>query len=84
MPKPGIPDSEQLELELIDAAVRYVVVADWFESRPSRSERDREHQAMEAFNRVEAELRAAGSHLLRCLGCRQLALEQALGELVGQ
>jgi len=85
MPKSGVPDSEQLELELIDSAVRYVVIADWFESRPaSRGDRHRERQAMEAFNRVEAELRAAGGRLLRRLKCRQLALERALEELVGE
>ena len=85
MQEPGIPNSEELELELIDAAVRYAVVADWFESRPtSRNDRRREHEAMNAFNVVEAELRQAGGRLLRRPRIRQLVLERALGELIGR
>lgn len=70
---------EPLEAELIGAALRYVAVADWFESRPiTRRERARDGEAMHAFNRVEADLRKAGRGLLRRLGHRQLVLERAL------
>ncbi len=83
MPKPRYPDTEQLEVALIDAAVRYVVVADWFESRPtSRNDRARELAAMDAFNHVEADLRKAGGHFVRRLKCRQVTLERALKKLV--
>ncbi len=68
-----------LEAELIGAALRYVAVADWFESRPiTRAEKARDREAMDAFNRVEAELRRAGARLLRRLGHRVVVLEQAL------
>jgi len=73
---------EPLEAEVIGAALRYVAVADWFESRPiTRAEHARDRQAMDAFNRVEAELRKAGRRWLRRLGHRDLVLEQAIGEL---
>ena len=39
---------------------------------------------MDAFNRVEAELRKAGARLLRRLGHRHLVLQQALGELAAE
>jgi hypothetical protein len=67
------------DAELIGAALRYVAVADWFESRPfARYRQDGEREAMDAFNRVEDELRKAGRRLLRHLGHRELVLEQAL------
>lgn len=73
---------EPLEAELIGAALRYVVVADWFESRPfARHRQDGEREAMDAFNHVEAELRKAGRGLLRRLGHRELVLEQGLEEV---
>jgi len=75
-------DDTTLEAELIGAALRYVAVADWFESRPiTRAEKARDREAMDAFNRVEAELRKAGARLLRRLGHRDVVLQQALGEL---
>lgn len=68
-----------LEAELIGAALRYTAVADWFESRPpSRAAQDGEAAAMEAFNRIEDELRNAGRRLLRRHGNRELILRQAL------
>ena len=71
--------SALLEAELIGAALRYAAVADWFETRPfARHRRDGEAEAMNAFNRVEAELRKAGGRLLRWLGHRELVLEQVL------
>ena len=39
---------------------------------------------MDAFNRVEAELRKAGARLLRRLGHRDVVLQQALGELAAE
>lgn len=75
-------DDKVLEAEVIGAALRYVAVADWFESRPiARREHGRDREAMQAFNRVEAELRKAGGRLLRRLGHRQLVLEQVIGDL---
>ncbi len=78
-------DDRLLEAEVIGAALRYVVVADWFESRPiTRREMARDQAAMDAFNRVEAELRRAGRGLLQCMEHRDLILEQALGQLAEQ
>jgi hypothetical protein len=71
----------ELEAELIGAALRYAAVADWFENRPvSRNDRRGELKAMNAFNRVEAELREAGTRLLRRHGHRKLVLQRALEE----
>ena len=68
-----------LEAELIGAALRYTAVADWFESLPAAlTSRGGEAAAMDAFNRVEDELRAAGRRLLRHHGHHALVLEQAL------
>ncbi len=76
------PDIKLLEAEALGAALRYVVVADWFEQLPSsRHDSERERRAMDAFNRVEAELRQAGGRLLRRLGHRELVLERALKEV---
>lgn len=73
--------ADPLEAEVIGAALRYVAFADWFESRPASSFRGLgETEAMQAFNRIEAELREAGGRLLRHLGHRQLVLERALRE----
>ena len=78
-------DDRLLEAEVIGAALRYVAVADWFESRPiTRRERARDLDAMNVFNRVEAELRQAGRGLLRRMEHRDLILEQALGQLAEQ
>ena len=75
-------DDKVLEAEVIGAALRYVAVADWFESRPiTRREKARDREAMQVFNGVEVELRKAGGRLLRRLGHRQLVLEQVIGEL---
>lgn len=68
-----------LEAELIGAALRYTAVADWFESLPAtRASQNGEAEAMDAFNRVEDELRNAGRRLLRRHGHRELVLQQAL------
>jgi hypothetical protein len=76
------PRDRQVEAELIGAALRYVAVADWFESRPiTLREKARDPEAMNAFNGVEAELRRAGGRLLRRLGTRDLVLEQTLRPL---
>jgi len=77
----AVSDDRALELELTVAALRYVAVADWFESRPvSARERERDHQAMDVFNQVEAALREAGGRLLRRRGCRQPVLQAILAE----
>jgi len=76
------PDIKLLEAEALGAALRYVAVADWFEQLPfSRHDPDRERRAMDVFNRIEAELRQAGGHLLRRLGHRELVLKRALEEV---
>lgn len=76
------PDIKLLEAETLGAALRYVAVADWFEQLPfARHDPDRERRAMDAFNRIEAELRQAGGHLLRRLGHRELVLKRALEEV---
>lgn len=68
-----------LEAELIGAALRYTAVADWFEALPAgRAAQNGEAKAMDAFNRVEDELRTAGRRLLRHHGHRELVLKQAL------
>jgi hypothetical protein len=71
---------ELLQAELIGAALRYTAVADWFEHRPiTLEERARDQQGMDAFNRVESELRQAGGRLLWRLGHREVVLKQAIG-----
>ena len=85
MQVPGIPAARELEPELISAALRYVAVADWFESRStSQNDRTLEMKAMDVFNRVETELREAGGRVLRRVGTRQLILERALKELTSR
>jgi len=85
MQEPRIPDARELEPELISAALRYVAIADWFESRSTaQNDRRLEQKAMDVFNRVEAELRETGGRLLRRLGSRQLVLERALKELASR
>lgn len=77
----AVPDDRALELELIVAALRYVAVADWFESRPvSARERQRDNDAMDLFNGVESVLRQAGGRLLRRRGSRQPVLQNVLAE----
>lgn len=77
----AVSDERALELELIVAALRYVAVADWFESRPvSARERQRDNEAMDVFNDVESALRDAGGRLLRRRGCRQPVLQNVLAE----
>ena len=77
----AVSDDRALELELTVAALRYVAVADWFESRPiSARERERDGEAMDVFNRVESTLRDAGGRLLRRRGCRQPVLQAVLSE----
>jgi len=81
-PSPRVMDVKLLEAEALGAALRYVVIADWFEQLSfSRHDPDRERRAMDTFNRVEAELRQAGGHLLRRLGHRELVLKRALEEV---
>ncbi|MBI1374083.1 MAG: hypothetical protein GC159_15290 [Phycisphaera sp.] len=65
--------------ELLGAALRYCAVADWFESHPCRWHGEMSlAEAMDVFNRAEAELRATGARLLRRHGHRDLLL-QAVG-----
>ncbi|MCC7407354.1 MAG: hypothetical protein IT442_04740 [Phycisphaeraceae bacterium] len=66
------------ESELLGAALRYCAVADWFESHPCAwRKRMTMKEAMEAFNRVEVELRQAGTRLLRQPGHRALVMQAA-------
>ncbi|MEP0848416.1 MAG: hypothetical protein HRF50_16535 [Phycisphaerae bacterium] len=81
-PKLAKRDDKLLEAEVLGAALRYVAVADWFEQLPfSQNDPGRDRQAMDAFNRVETELRQAGGGLLRRLGHREVVLERALEEV---
>jgi hypothetical protein len=85
MQESRIPDARELEPELIGAALRYVAIADWFESRStSQNDRTLELKAMDVFNRVEAELRETGGRVLRRAGTRQLILQRALEELASR
>jgi len=83
-PSPAAPLRDgELEAELLGAAIRYVAFADWFERLSvSRYSPNRERRAMDAFNRVEAELRTAGGRLLRRIGSRKLVLRRLLKEVV--
>ena len=64
--------------ELLGTALRYCAVADWFEAHPCRwHKRMSVDEAMEVFNKVEAELRAAGAKALRQHGHRDLILQGA-------
>ncbi|MBI1373712.1 MAG: hypothetical protein GC159_13380 [Phycisphaera sp.] len=62
--------------ELLDAALRYCAVADWFESHPCRWHGEMSlGEAMDIFNRAEAELRAMGAKAMRRRGHRDLLLQ---------
>lgn len=62
--------------ELLGAALRYCAVADWFESHPCRWHGEMSlGEAMDVFNRAEAELRAMGAMALRRHGHRALLLQ---------
>ena len=78
-----IEQATRLEQEaaLVGAALRYCAIADWFETRPiSREEKQREPQAWDIFNSIEAELRQAGKRILRQNGHRQMVLQHTLEE----
>ncbi len=67
------------QAELLGAALRYCAVADWFESHPCVWHRHMSvSEAMDVFNRVEAELRSVGARAMRRGGHRELIL-QAVG-----
>jgi hypothetical protein len=79
MPSTTTDNPMAAQAELIGAALRYCAAADWFESHPCAwSPAMSLDEAMDVFNRVEAELRAAGSRALRQRGHRDLVL-QCLG-----
>ena len=82
MPGRRLPNTRVLESELIGAALRYAALADWFEARPYARNRldEEERAAVEAFDRIEAELRTAGRRLLRRLGHREVVLQRVLAE----
>lgn len=62
--------------ELLGAALRYCAVADWFEGHPCRwHKRMSVDQAMEVFNKTEADLRAVGTKALCQHGYRDLILQ---------
>jgi len=64
--------------DLFGAALRYCAVADWFESHPCAWRKHLSvNQAMEIFNRAEADLRAAGRKALRQRGNKDLILQAA-------
>ena len=62
------------ERRLMVAALRYVAVADWFEHRPIRKNAAGEAEAMDTFNRAEANLRRVAEPLLRKHGARATIL----------
>lgn len=63
--------------KLIDAALRYVAVADWFERRPLLKSRHGEVDALDTFNRAEANLRRIAEPMLRGHGVRAEILRKA-------
>lgn len=66
------------QAEVLGAALRYCAVADWFEAHPCPwSKTMSPGQAMEVFNRVEAELRQLGAKAMRQRGHRDLVLQGA-------
>jgi hypothetical protein len=79
----GVPAAHTTESELIGAALRYVAYADWFEARPfRRRHKTGEEAAVAQFDRLEAELRAAGQRLLAEIGSRELVQAQVVEEVV--
>lgn len=75
------PDSRisREERELLGAALRYAAVAEWFEKLAvKRHEPMREQHAMDAFNRVEEDLRLAARRAFHDRHHRQAVLEGAL------
>lgn len=66
------------QAELLGAALRYCAVADWFEAHPCPWSKTMSlDQAMDVFNRVEAELRQLGAKAMRQRGHRDLVLQGA-------
>lgn len=69
---------QEIQSELLSAALRYCAVADWFESFPCAwHKRMSVCQAMAIFTRAETELRAAGARALRQAGNRESLLQAA-------
>lgn len=58
------------ERKLVTAALRYVAVADWFESRLIPEDSAGEAEALDTFNRAEANLRRVALPILRKHGMR--------------
>ena len=69
------PDEVRHHERLVVAALRYVAVADWFERRPKHA--SGEAEAMDTFNRAEANLRQIAEPLLRKHGVRDSILQAA-------
>ena len=69
-------DATMLQAELLGAALRYCAVADWFEAKPCTwSSCMSVSEAMDIFNRVEAQLRDIGEQMMQQDRSRQLLLE---------
>ncbi len=69
---------QEIQSELLGAALRYCAVADWFESFPCAWHKQMSVcQAMAVFTLAETELRAAGARALRQSGHRDLILQAA-------
>ena len=74
----NVGDAINLQAELLGAALRYCAVADWFEGKPCTwSSFMSVSEAMEVFNRVEAQLRDIGAQMMQHDRSRELLLEAA-------
>lgn len=60
----GIDPAKARE-ELVEAAVRYCAIAEWFEAQPIRSFAETEQYMWDKFNEAEAKLRQAGRLTVR-------------------
>lgn len=75
MTKAEIRQQQELQNDLLGAALRYAAVADWFEGQPCTwHKKMKVEEAMAIFNCVEAELRVAADRVLRKNKRRELIL----------
>lgn len=83
---PPVPTEVSPETRaLIAAALRYVAVADWFESPGGKVLTGKaEEQAYQMFTTVETELRRAGERVMRQAKARAAIINEVRRQVIGQ
>jgi len=87
---PQMPEPQQVrvarpssDLSLIDIAIRYAVIADWFESIPAGKNWRVDQEAMDLFSEAESDLRhAVNSYLQRSSLRKQIQSEYIPAHLI--